>query len=119
MLAIGDGERRVHRRERESIAIFRIATTAALEQRNIPGTRDHLRTRVVRELRQTTGMIGMGVRIEDPLDVAQADAEGPNVRFDQWSVSRDTAVDQDIARRRSDQEDAEPARFDVPGIAID
>src|SRR5690348_13592840 len=118
-LAIGDRARHVHRRERESIPVFRVVTTAVLEQRSIPGTRDHLCTRVVRELCQAAGMIGMRVRIEDPPDVAQAYAEGLNVRFDQWSVSRHAAIDQDVTRGRGDEEYAEALGPHVPGIAID
>src|SRR5690348_17937726 len=67
--------RYMHRRERKPVAVFRIVVTAALQQRGIRGTRDHLCTRVVRELRDATGMVGMRMRIENPFDVAQTDAE--------------------------------------------
>src|SRR5690348_5801124 len=110
--------RYVHRRKRKPVVVFRIIMTAALQQRGIRGTRDHLCTRVVRELRNATGMVGMRMRIENPSDVAQTDAETSDVRLDQRGIPRHAAVDQDVTRTRGDEEDAEAMGPDVPGIAI-
>src|SRR6185437_2428285 len=72
----------------------------------------------MRELRHSARMVGMRMRIENPFDVAQIDAEIPNVPFDQCGIPRHTAINQHIACTCSDQEDAESTRADVPGIAI-
>jgi hypothetical protein len=85
---------------------LRVIATAAFQQGDIRCIRDRLCTCVMRQLRHAACMIGMRMRTENPFDVAQVDAWIPDVRFDQWSVSRHARVNQDIARASGDKEDA-------------
>ena len=65
------------------------------------------------------GMVAMGVRQHDPLDVVHVEAELSDVRLDHRRVFRQRRIDQHMALWRGDQDRAQAMAAHVPGVAVD
>jgi ABC-type microcin C transport system duplicated ATPase subunit YejF len=86
------------------------------ELRRIRGTRDYLRARIARELRDAPGVIAMRMRIENPADIRRIETGFAHVVENHRRGLRQTAVNQDEALLVHDQHRRQPLGADVPGV---
>ena len=72
---------------------------------------------MINELRQTAGMIEMGMAVQQQLHVFDVIAQGLDIRFDHRCGFRQAAIGQDQALRRDDQECADAGGADIIDVA--
>lgn len=87
------------------------------DHRRARGTRDDARTARILDRRDATRVVVVRVRVEDDLDVGRAEAEGRDVLEDERGGVGETAVDEDMALLRCDQQRREAVSADVVRVA--
>ena len=93
--------------------------TATFERALAGGAGRHLGLADPNQRRNAAGMIVVSVRIENQLDVLEAEASRLDVLRDQRRRLRQSAVDEDVTLGRGDEDRPQVGRADEPGVAVD
>src|SRR5580658_2659466 len=101
-IAIVNHAIRLHRRETSFQE--EVSAAASGEHRRVAFHRDELRTGALFQFRQPSGVIVMRMAIEEELYVLKPETELANVRLDLRSSFREAPIEEDVSRRRHNQE---------------
>src|SRR5690606_28049267 len=110
----GGGEGVVH-------AVLRVfgGLAAALEDGPSLGRGQQARAGTALELRQPADVVEMLVAVEEELHVGQREAQRFDIGGDRRGTFGGATVDQHVALIAGDEQRRDPARADVPGVAVD